>query len=56
MAGHDVLAVTLRAILYYLARSPRVEAKLRAELAAIIKDYRSTDAIPYTESSKLPYL
>ncbi|OQD61524.1 hypothetical protein PENPOL_c016G07209 [Penicillium polonicum] len=56
MAGHDVLAVTLRTILYYVARSPRVEDKLRGELATIITHYRPTDAIPYTETSKLPYL
>ncbi|CAG8900566.1 unnamed protein product [Penicillium egyptiacum] len=56
MAGHDVLAVTLRTILYYVARSPRVEDKLRAELATLVTHYGSTDAIPYTETSKLPYL
>jgi cytochrome P450 len=56
MAGHDVLAVTLRAILYYVARSPQVEDKLRAELATIVTHYRSTDTIPYTETLKLPYL
>ncbi|PHH64517.1 hypothetical protein CDD81_4296 [Ophiocordyceps australis] len=56
MAGHDVLAVTLRAILYHVARSPRVERKLRVELATIATHYRATDAIPYKETSKLPFL
>ncbi|KAI1739632.1 cytochrome P450 [Xylaria scruposa] len=37
MAGHDVLAVTLRAVLYYVARNPRVEKKLRHELAEFKK-------------------
>ena len=39
MAGHDVLAVTLRAILYYVARSPRIETKLRTELVTLEPQY-----------------
>ncbi|KAI1138396.1 benzoate 4-monooxygenase cytochrome P450 [Hypoxylon sp. FL0543] len=56
MAGHDVLAVTLRAVLYYVARTPRVEAKLRAELATLGKHYTLSDSVPYAELTKLPYL
>nr|AVY05537.1 cytochrome P450 monooxygenase [Nodulisporium sp.] len=56
MAGHDVLAVTLRAVLYYVARTPRVEAKLRAELATLGKHYALSDSVPYAELTKLPYL
>ncbi|KAI0399660.1 benzoate 4-monooxygenase cytochrome P450 [Xylaria palmicola] len=51
MAGHDVLAVSIRAVLYYVARNPAVEKRLRAELAAW-----GPGTIPYTELSKLPYL
>ncbi|XDG03463.1 hypothetical protein ABKA04_003078 [Annulohypoxylon sp. FPYF3050] len=56
MAGHDVLAVTLRAILYYVARTPRVETKLRTELASLESSYAPSDIIPYAELTKLPYL
>ncbi|KAI0010205.1 benzoate 4-monooxygenase cytochrome P450 [Xylariaceae sp. FL0662B] len=56
MAGHDVLAVTLRAIMYYLARTPRVAEKLRAELATLEAKYPLPSAIPYAELTKLSYL
>lgn len=56
MAGHDVLAVTLRAILYYVARTPRVETDLRTELASLDSHYALSDIIPYEELTKLSYL
>ncbi|KAH9908161.1 benzoate 4-monooxygenase cytochrome P450 [Xylariomycetidae sp. FL2044] len=52
MAGHDVLAVTLRAVLYYVARNPTVGEKLRDELAVFKGDH----PVPYDELLKLPYL
>ncbi|TRX98039.1 hypothetical protein FHL15_001249 [Xylaria flabelliformis] len=51
MAGHDVLAVTIRAVLYYVARHPAVEEKLRAELAIL-----GPKTAPFSEITKLPYL
>ncbi|RYC62500.1 hypothetical protein CHU98_g3725 [Xylaria longipes] len=51
MAGHDVLAVTIRAVLYYVARNPIVEEKLRAELSVLGPNTPS-----FSEISKLPYL
>ena len=56
MAGHDVLAVTLRAILYYVARTPRVETKLRTELATLEPHYVLSNRVPYVELTKLSYL
>lgn len=56
MAGHDVLAISLRAIFYYLARHPRVLSKLRAEINATSHDYPWTQPIPYSRSLLLPYL
>jgi cytochrome P450 len=56
MAGHDVLAVTLRAIIYYVARTSRVEEKLRAELTSVYSKYAPDEAVPYEELAKLPYL
>lgn len=54
MAGHDVLAVTIRAVLYHVARNPPVEAKLRAELANVA--HFGVDIVPYAELQKLTYL
>lgn len=54
MAGHDVLAVTIRAVLYHVARNPQVEAKLRAELANV--SHLGVDILPYAELQKLTYL
>ncbi|KAI0855798.1 benzoate 4-monooxygenase cytochrome P450 [Xylaria cubensis] len=51
MAGHDVLAVTIRSVLYYVARHPAVEKKLRAELAIL-----GPKTAPFSEITKLPYL
>jgi cytochrome P450 len=51
MAGHDVLAVTIRAVLYYVARNSMVEEKLRAELSLL-----GPKIPPYSEITKLPYL
>ncbi|KAK6005954.1 hypothetical protein QM012_006364 [Aureobasidium pullulans] len=56
MAGHDVLAVTIRAILYYVARTPSVEAKLRDEIAALSSRYTASELIPYSALMDLKYL
>ena len=56
MAGHDVLAVTLRAILYYVARAPRVEKKLRTELATLELHHTLSSSVPYAKLTKLSYL
>jgi cytochrome P450 len=56
MAGHDVLAITLSAIMYYLARSPEPMAKLREELSSLDKECYLADPTPYEKILKLPYL
>ncbi|KAK6951538.1 hypothetical protein Daesc_006059 [Daldinia eschscholtzii] len=43
-AGHDVLAITIRAIWYYLSQNPRVLNKLRAEIRSASEGY-STNAV-----------
>lgn len=53
MAGHDVLAITLRAIIHHLSRNPRVQAALRAELNSVTPN---ADSVPYTTLNSLPYL
>jgi hypothetical protein len=56
MAGHDVLAITLRAILYYLSRNPAILQKLRIEFSNLDGRYPRTTHIPYIELAKLRYL
>lgn len=55
-AGHDVLAITLRAIWYYLARHDRVRDKLRDEIRSASGGYPPESFVPFSEVSKLPYL
>lgn len=60
MAGHDVLAITLRAIWYYLAQNPRVVKTLRDEIIVARKEEGLSEDInaqlPYPKASSLPYL
>lgn len=32
VTAHDVLAISLRAVLYYLAKNPAIRTKVRAEI------------------------
>ncbi|RAL13169.1 cytochrome P450 [Aspergillus homomorphus CBS 101889] len=57
MAGHDVLAVTLRAMWYFLAQNPPVLQKLRNELqAAAAERSTSVQGLTAQDLSSLPYL
>ncbi|THV48370.1 hypothetical protein BGAL_0252g00020 [Botrytis galanthina] len=56
MAGHDVLAITLRSVFYYLARTPIVLDKLRAEISSVESKYPLPALIPYSAVLELPYL
>ncbi|PVI01651.1 cytochrome P450 oxidoreductase [Periconia macrospinosa] len=56
IAGQHVLAITLRALVYYLAKYPSCLQKLRAEFAEVDAKYALPSMIPYAELSKLPYL
>ncbi|KAI0191915.1 cytochrome P450 oxidoreductase [Astrocystis sublimbata] len=55
-AGHDVLAITLRAIWYYLCCNKRVLGQLRDEIQLVSSKDTSSGVAPYSEVSKLPYL
>ncbi|KUI58928.1 Pisatin demethylase [Cytospora mali] len=55
-AGHDVLAITLRAIWYYLARDARVLMKLRAEIRSASSGHSISSIVPSSVVSRLPYL
>jgi len=56
MAGHDVLAITLRAVFYYLSKHPSVRSQLRQELQAKGKNYTLSDPLPYAKLEQCPYL
>ncbi|KAL9097808.1 MAG: hypothetical protein Q9165_000134 [Trypethelium subeluteriae] len=51
-AGSDTTAVTMRAILYYLMKTPHVLSNLRAELGAADLPFPA----PFSRTNKLPYL
>ncbi|KAL7624947.1 hypothetical protein AAE478_004161 [Parahypoxylon ruwenzoriense] len=55
-AGHDVLAITIRAIWYYLARNDSAMAKLRAEIESASREYSLDSMVPFSMISNLPYL
>lgn len=56
MAGHDVLAITLRAIWYYLARSPQAMESLRSEFLPLENEYAPGLPVPYDKLTGLSYL
>jgi cytochrome P450 len=56
MAGHDVLAITLRAIFYFLAKRPHLLSRCRSEFAKLDGQYPHSEAIPYSAIAKLPYM
>ncbi|KAI9370285.1 cytochrome P450 [Aspergillus egyptiacus] len=56
-AGSETTALTLSGILYHIFRTPRVYAKLVAEIdAAVDSKQLSSPHIAYNEAIKLPYL
>jgi cytochrome P450 len=56
-AGSDTTAISLRAILYYILKSPRVASKLHQELNAAYQGNRVTLPVSWKQSQEeLPYL
>ncbi|KAJ5692861.1 Cytochrome P450 [Penicillium macrosclerotiorum] len=56
-AGSDTTAISLRAILYYTLKSPRVKSKLFNELSTAYKQKRITMPVSWKQSQEeLPYL
>ncbi|KAI0380386.1 benzoate 4-monooxygenase cytochrome P450 [Hypomontagnella monticulosa] len=56
MAGHDVLAITLRAIWYYLSQDPSILATLRDEISMAREGLPCDAPLPYSTISTMPYL
>ncbi|KAL4897271.1 cytochrome P450 [Aspergillus ambiguus] len=55
-AGSDTTAISLRAILYYTLKNPRVMKKLRAELREAFHSGTVTLPVSWKQSQELPYL
>ncbi|GAD96765.1 predicted protein [Paecilomyces variotii No. 5] len=55
-AGSDTTAISLRAVLYYTLKNPRVYAKLREELDDATGSGRISSPVTWKESQELPYL
>ncbi|GES61892.1 cytochrome P450 [Aspergillus terreus] len=55
-AGSDTTAISLRAILYYTLKTPRVKAKLMAELLDALHTGKLTLPVSWKQSQELPYL
>lgn len=56
MAGHDVLAITLRAILYFLCKNLEVQGKLRREICKATDDYDASVIVPNAVDNNIAYL
>jgi len=56
VTAHDVVAITLRALLYYLARNQKCSQKLRDEITEADQTGRLSSPCKYTEAASLPYL
>jgi cytochrome P450 len=56
VAGSDTTAVSLSSVVFYVARDPRVLARLREELDQAVQDGRATpDRIAFKETQDMPY-
>ncbi|KAL2438169.1 Cytochrome P450 monooxygenase cicH [Exophiala dermatitidis] len=55
-AGSDTTAISLRAIFYYLLKSPSSMRKLVTEIDIADHEGRLSDFVTWQESTKLPYL
>ncbi|KAF9893111.1 hypothetical protein FE257_012522 [Aspergillus nanangensis] len=55
-AGSDTTAISLRAILYYTLKSPRVMRKLQQELQGALSAGSVTLPVSWKQSQELPYL
>ena len=55
LAGNDTTAASLRAIFYYLCRTPSAHQKVLAELDEAIRDGKLSDPITFAEAQDLKY-
>ncbi|KAJ9610999.1 hypothetical protein H2204_015284 [Knufia peltigerae] len=56
IAGSDTTAISLRACIYYLLKTPHAYHALQGEIDAAFASGRLSEFVTYEESTKLPYL
>ncbi|KAI0010206.1 cytochrome P450 [Xylariaceae sp. FL0662B] len=56
VTAHDVVAITLRAVAYYLAKDPSVQEKLQKEIADAAAAGKLSNPAKYSEITALPYV
>lgn len=56
VTAHDVLAISLRAVLYYLAKNPAMRVKVRAEIRDAALAGKLSRATQQRETSDLEYV
>lgn len=56
VTAHDVLAISLRAVLYYLAKNPAMRARVRAEIRDAELAGKLSQATQQRETSDLEYV
>lgn len=56
LAGSDTTGISLRAIIYYLVKTPRAYKKLQDEIDAADRDGKLSSNVTYAECLELPYL
>ncbi|KIV90486.1 hypothetical protein PV10_07788 [Exophiala mesophila] len=56
LAGSDTTAIAIRAIFYFLVKTPQVYARLREEIDQAERDGKLSELVTYEESQTLRYL
>jgi hypothetical protein len=56
VTAHDVVAITLRGIVYYLARHPEVQKKLQKEIIDMAEAGKLSNPSQYSEITTMSYV
>lgn len=56
VTAHDVVAITLRGVVYYLARHPEVQKKLQKEIIDMAEAGKLSNPSQYSEITTMSYV
>jgi cytochrome P450 len=56
VTAHDVVAITLRAVVYYLAKNPDIQKKLQKEIEDAVEAGQLSNPAKYTEITSMKYM
>lgn len=56
VTAHDVVAITLRAVVYYLAKNPVMQKKLQKEIDDAVEANRLSNPSRYSEITAMSYV